>query len=302
MFALVLVLSAVSFLIIGFLIKGSLNVWEADWANEQIREYMKSVEELCVGMDARRESVRKYYHDLSKHIRILETMMERQKDDEDAGEHVAGMENAIEPTAVQTETGGVMDAILFAKKEQCRRLHIPFDIRLEEPELADGRIEKDVSETDTSGRIGKDVSETDTSGRIGKDVSETDTSGRIGKDASGADTAWDVDMAALLLNLLDNAIEAQEQILDETSQGVWFSTGHRKDSLWIEVKNKVRKGKRITFQSEKPVPAEHGIGLRIIDTVIEKYHGTREVSFDAECCLLRKRVTIPKGEMRTWSS
>lgn len=276
MFALVLVLSAVSFLIIGFLIKGSLNVWEADWANEQIREYMKSVEELCVGMDARRESVRKYYHDLSKHIRILETMMERQKDDEDAGEHVAGMENAIEPTAVQTETGGVMDAILFAKKEQCRRLHIPFDIRLEEPELADGRIEKDVSETDTSGRIGKD--------------------------ASGADTAWDVDMAALLLNLLDNAIEAQEQILDETSQGVWFSTGHRKDSLWIEVKNKVRKGKRITFQSEKPVPAEHGIGLRIIDTVIEKYHGTREVSFDAECCLLRKRVTIPKGEMRTWSS
>lgn len=86
----------------------------------------------------------------------------------------------------------------------------------------------------------------------------------------------DVDLTTVLLNLLDNAIEACVE--DKCSESVIEFNMRQQDSyLFINVTNPVaddaKKGRRIKLQTHKPQKELHGRGTKIIAAIAEKYGG-----------------------------
>ncbi len=83
------------------------------------------------------------------------------------------------------------------------------------------------------------------------------------------------DIVALLVNLLDNAVEACEKL--DGNKIIQFKMMLEEEELTVSVRNPVKepvviKGKRIlTTKREKD---EHGIGFLNVNSVIEKNHGT----------------------------
>lgn len=84
----------------------------------------------------------------------------------------------------------------------------------------------------------------------------------------------DVDMCALLANLMDNAIEACEKI--ETYSWIHLSISRKNDMLLILIKNSISEEmlkKKSFFETEKEKPHLHGWGMKSIERVIHKYDG-----------------------------
>ncbi len=88
----------------------------------------------------------------------------------------------------------------------------------------------------------------------------------------------DIDMCALLANLLDNAIEACEKIADE-NRWIYLKIKRKNCMLLIWIENSVleRKNEKTNFfQSTKSNKLIHGFGMKSIDNVIQKYDGYKE--------------------------
>lgn len=92
-----------------------------------------------------------------------------------------------------------------------------------------------------------------------------------------------VDLTAILVNLLDNAIEACER--DQIQDAVIELNIKEVDSfLYIVVenpiKNKDRADKALLEETSKETKNVHGFGLSIIKTKVEKYNGELKISTD----------------------
>lgn len=88
----------------------------------------------------------------------------------------------------------------------------------------------------------------------------------------------DIDVCALLANLLDNAIEACEKIVDDT-RWINIKVFRRNDMLFIILSNSIHPDmlkKKVLFQSEKPNSQLHGWGMKSIKNVLKKYEGNIE--------------------------
>ena len=85
----------------------------------------------------------------------------------------------------------------------------------------------------------------------------------------------DVDLCVVLGNLLDNAIEACEKIIDEHKRFIRVYIGIHKELLYISVTNstggEIRKSGS-NYLSTKAL-SSHGFGLVRIDKISEKYNG-----------------------------
>lgn len=88
----------------------------------------------------------------------------------------------------------------------------------------------------------------------------------------------DMDLISLMGNLLDNALEATQK-LPETERKVLFTVKEKKGALLFCCKNRksreeepLRKG----FSTSKPNSFFHGLGRKIIQEIVEKYHGVLE--------------------------
>ncbi len=102
----------------------------------------------------------------------------------------------------------------------------------------------------------------------------------------------EADMVGLLYNLLDNAIEANEKITDPENRGIWLSLKKADGRISLNLKNRVIPGETITFQTQKAKKEEHGIGTRIIEALIEKYNGSREVSGNEKQGILYDSIVL----------
>ena len=85
----------------------------------------------------------------------------------------------------------------------------------------------------------------------------------------------EVDLCVVLGNILDNAIEACEKIIDEHNRFIRIYIGIHKELLYISVTNSVggeiiKTGR--SYLSTK-ASSSHGFGLVRIDRIIEKYNG-----------------------------
>lgn len=87
-----------------------------------------------------------------------------------------------------------------------------------------------------------------------------------------------IDICALLTNLLDNAIEACEKV-KKKKRWVCLKIKRRNEMLFIWVENsmasKVIEQDKF-FQTSKRKKNLHGLGMKSIDNVIQKYDGHKE--------------------------
>lgn len=103
----------------------------------------------------------------------------------------------------------------------------------------------------------------------------------------------DIDMCALLANLLDNAIEACEKIDDKT-RCLDLKIKRVNDMLFIQVQNSMvygRKEKSRFFETSKKNKELHGLGMKSIDNVIKKYDGHKEYEIQKDKFLIY--ISIP---------
>lgn len=94
-------------------------------------------------------------------------------------------------------------------------------------------------------------------------------------DVIGEINIQDIDMCALLANLLDNAIEACEKV-KEMEKWIYLKIKQQNHMLLIWVENPVEKSKtekRYFFQTDKVDKCFHGLGIKSIENVIQKYEG-----------------------------
>ncbi|MDO4555612.1 MAG: GHKL domain-containing protein [Lachnospiraceae bacterium] len=90
----------------------------------------------------------------------------------------------------------------------------------------------------------------------------------------------EINLVSLCGNLLDNAIEANEKISDESMREIVFRMYSTDSKLSIEVKNRVNPGEEITFQTTKEEKEFHGLGTVIINKLAEKYDGDVQVDYN----------------------
>lgn len=101
-------------------------------------------------------------------------------------------------------------------------------------------------------------------------------------DLSGL-TIRDDDLVVLLSNLLNNAIEACEQSVDKVIKMKFVIEDNQ---IILSVKNSKAElptqvdGKIVTSKTDHP--GEHGIGLKNVEEVVEKYNGAYVIDFDNE--------------------
>ncbi|MBQ8813013.1 MAG: GHKL domain-containing protein [Lachnospiraceae bacterium] len=95
----------------------------------------------------------------------------------------------------------------------------------------------------------------------------------------------DVDICALISNLLDNAIEANQKIKDASNRWIKFY-GERQGNLWIINSSNpiaeavVMEGDRLL--SSKPDKYVHGYGMESIRRVLDKYSGDVDIQIESE--------------------
>lgn len=88
----------------------------------------------------------------------------------------------------------------------------------------------------------------------------------------------DIDLCALLANLLDNAIEASEKI-EKEKRSVYLKIKIRNHMLFIWEENSMQgvyREKNKFFQTDKKNRKLHGLGMKSIDNVVQKYDGHKE--------------------------
>lgn len=88
----------------------------------------------------------------------------------------------------------------------------------------------------------------------------------------------DIDMCALLANLLDNAIEACEKI-EKGKRWIGLKIKRRNEMLFIWIENSIGVGiveQDKFFKTSKENKKLHGLGMKSIDNVIRKYDGHKE--------------------------
>lgn len=114
--------------------------------------------------------------------------------------------------------------------------------------------------------------------------------------AGSLERVGNLDWVGLLSNLLDNAIEASQRIPDIRQREVSLRLETGEGTLVLMVENQVLPGEKLSFSTRKEKKELHGFGLEIIDNILKKYGGRREVSLDKTTWRLCTRCTIPLGE------
>ena len=100
------------------------------------------------------------------------------------------------------------------------------------------------------------------------------------------------DLASLLQNLLDNAMEANLRLPEGKKKEIeaQLMMGHE---LELVVRNRAVVSEKMEFRTEKEDPQLHGIGLQLIREIAQKYHGDMHMEADPEQGWVTTRIRIP---------
>lgn len=102
----------------------------------------------------------------------------------------------------------------------------------------------------------------------------------------------EADVQAVVQNLLQNAYEASLEVFPEPDRLIRFRMGIQSGKLHVEVTNRTASSKPPTFETTKPDPEQHGIGLRVVQDIASSYGGGKSASFDPQTRLLTVCVTL----------
>lgn len=218
-----------------------LKVREVEQENQLIQEYMSSLQDFYSVIQDRIEAVRKYRHDLAKHIQTLEHLLSVRENPREIQAYMANLTQRYDELRREQYCGDeVVNAVLSVKKQQCDTRGIPLEFH-----VGDGDYSR----------------------------------------------VKELHMVGLLHNLLDNAMEANEQVERVEDRYIRFCMEERNGEIWIMTENRIR-GERITFVTSKKNKEEHGLGTKIIDTMIREYAGRKEIEIDYEQHLFRENIYL----------
>lgn len=191
-------------------------------------------------MQERVEGIRKYRHDLQKHIRIVEQFLKEGKQFEGYEEYqelqgyIEEMQRDIEGTKSRPYCQDeLLNAICQIKAEECRNAGVPFETQI--------NIQ--------------------------------------GNTVDGIDSFH---LTGILMNLLDNALEAEERCKDKDVKGIILTLREDDESLFLSVSNDLPEDFDPSFKTSKEDKKEHGMGLSIARDYAGKYGGKLEVNPDQE--------------------
>ncbi|NCB91500.1 MAG: GHKL domain-containing protein [Clostridia bacterium] len=237
------VLCVLILLVIVLFIAGRrMQIQQLEQENHLMQNYMSSMQEFYETVQERIEAVRRYRHDLAKHIQTLEALIERQEGSEDIQGYMDNLKGRYQTLKKEEYcTDEIVNSVLSIKVQMCREKDIPLELHVE-------------------------------------DITYSGVK--------------EVDMVALLQNLLDNAMEANERIPSGEKKGIILEMGQIEDKIRIRVLNHVRPGEEVVFKTWKEKKEEHGIGTKIIDSLVDKYHGTKEIAQDMEKNIFEREIFL----------
>lgn len=116
-------------------------------------------------------------------------------------------------------------------------------------------------------------------------------------DISCRDLSWvrNLDLASIFLNLLENAIEAQNRLSPEQEKNVSFSLVGTNDGLTATVGNTVNHQDELFFQSNK-ADSSRGVGLKIVRDTVSAYNGNIDYETDVQNHYLKVHITLLNEE------
>ncbi|MDO4648774.1 MAG: GHKL domain-containing protein [Eubacteriales bacterium] len=229
-------------LIIGtfFLAKKSVELQNAEMENQVQKNYLEDMEQLYDQIREKAWQNRKYRHDLERHIRTLEALLEEKRDDPDMNDYQENLKDTYRKMKNQKFCQDeIVNTVLKVKEEQCNKKNFPFQIQVMDCEY--GEIKE-------------------------------------------------IDLIAMLENLLDNAMEAQERLNEDPWIGLKMEKNEREVTITVE--NRILPGETVSFQTKKADHRNHGVGMRILDEIVSNYHGTKKVTVDPEKHLLGIEVKL----------
>ena len=189
-------------------------------------------------MQERIDGIRRYRHDLQKHIRIVEQFLEEGKQFENYEEYqeLQGYIREMQDDITRMHTNRycedkLINAICEIKAEECSDKRIPLEIQI--------------------------------------NISESSTDGIDPFHITG-----------ILMNLLDNAIEAELRMGDRPGRGILFNLEEESGGLAISVGNDVPHSFTADFVTTKQDKEEHGMGLLIARDYSSKYKGQLDFRYD----------------------
>ncbi|MCR5415364.1 MAG: GHKL domain-containing protein [Pseudobutyrivibrio sp.] len=100
----------------------------------------------------------------------------------------------------------------------------------------------------------------------------------------------ELDLYTLLGNALDNAIEANEKIIDNTKRWISVQIQNKKGIVLVEIVNPYQnslKYKGDAFETSKEDKLSHGYGISSIKNIVEKYSGQLIIKTENSKFLLR---------------
>lgn len=107
------------------------------------------------------------------------------------------------------------------------------------------------------------------------------------------------DLCTLLMNMLDNALEACEQVEKSEERFIRFKTDVKNGFLAVKCENryagKLREGEQGKLESTKPDAQAHGFGLTQMSAVAEKYHSLLDISYTEDhVFIVQTALKLPK--------
>lgn len=236
---LMIITSLVVFLII---VISVIRIVSIKHENKRITTYMAYMEALYSDIEERVNIVRKYRHDLSKHICMLEILTAKDGDSKELKKYIREHRSQYDSVVADTDTGDdILDTLIHIKRVECNGKNIVLNISVE---------------------------------------------------SGCCDFLDETDKVGLLSNLLDNAIEATERLPKGSKHDISLDLYNEDNNVVVKLTNSIAKGKKLSFVTQKRDKIIHGIGTKVIEDIIVKYNGSRELNIDEANGVLKDKIVL----------
>lgn len=116
-------------------------------------------------------------------------------------------------------------------------------------------------------------------------------------------TVPETDLCVLLMNMLDNALEACAGVENPQDRFVHFKAEVKNGFLAVKCENRyagdLREDGQGRLLTTKPDPQSHGFGLAQMSAVAEKYHSLLDVSHtDDHIFIVQTALNLPQEKAR----
>ncbi len=102
----------------------------------------------------------------------------------------------------------------------------------------------------------------------------------------------EIDKVCLIINLLDNAIEATKRLHLREMPEIKMEMRSDGEQVTVYIENALAKNEKFSFITSKADKFNHGLGTAIIKQVIDKYNGIRNTVIDKENCVLKDEIRL----------